>query len=299
MLAEAAGSNVEGNEEKFCTVKISEVSFDRADDSELLKSFRSSLWPGPGTLPFLLDLYEGGDGFGNLGTPTLFSDFASLVSFQGAAVFELRTVEARELVFWGTPLLSTKRRSSLKLAWVTRNNPLYDIRLPRSAFTPEQLKNAKAGQPFLLIFDAAVRHGIESTLASSDYHRIIELENVRVGSDSQLANALQELTTLEEKKRQYELAVQNEAELRQAADDQLASDAKRKEAEQALRDAQGAMSGMNAQEQAQDDKNVSILAKLRSEIWARVNAGTFAGLAVTFVSLCYSVGLFFLGDHQT
>lgn len=70
-----------GQARTYCTVEINDLKFLKAFTLETLWRNRTSLWPGPGTYPYLLAQVES--------QASRFRDYASYSEVEGQALFEL------------------------------------------------------------------------------------------------------------------------------------------------------------------------------------------------------------------
>jgi hypothetical protein len=212
----------------FCTVKFSDLRFLKADIDEVASVYRTWLWPGPGTLPYLLNSYAGGDGQGLVDQRNAFTDYASLGTWKGAAAFELRTTEAGQFLFWGQPLVTLDSRGEFILAPIKDRNilPLNDLKIPMNTFDRKEVKRIISQKWVLLFFDAKVIEGKEPVTNQYWQNQVIELSNFRLGTPEEHAATQQVLSTMEQTLKQYRLAVQTDKARRIAEKARLIAEAR-------------------------------------------------------------------------
>lgn len=200
-----------------CTVQVSGVRFSKVFHADLLVSLRMELWPGPGTLPFVLNLTDGGSGFEGITERSPYTDYASLTTFQGAAVFELEDISGDEVRFNSHPLISLTQHAALELS---DDHQLSEgmLSVPVGAFPLEERHRiGRQGTRHLLHFEATVIDGSGPVTNQYWNHRVVELRNLRPGTEAELKEAERILPSMEKNAEQFRAAWKRDVEDRRAA----------------------------------------------------------------------------------
>lgn len=196
----------------YCRVKISDLRFLKFELPDAVASSRVRLWPGPGTLPFIVNSIEGGNGTGDIINGSLVTDYASLFSVRGSAVFRVWSGEGDRILLNGRPLIGTDKEADLCLG--SRGSHGFPIiHIARNAL--EQIEELRGnGQHVLLYFNAKA---ITGTGGATGDGQVILLEDLRVGTKEELNEAEKVVAVMKQLRNQYARIMQAEK-MRQLAE---------------------------------------------------------------------------------
>lgn len=215
----------------YCIVKVSDVRFLQAEVSKALLATRTRLWPGPGTPPFLLSLYAG-DPKTVTADMSKFSDYASQFRFPGMAIFEVQTGDEWSLDLGAYPLRDNKPKKGYWIGGfrldglhihevVAGDGGLTFFKIQKSELSPEIRRSLEEFWEKRKEYDD---HTDATTRDMKNYHLLIHftvrvpqsrdvlggrlrflLDNYRLGTLEELAEAEKLLGVMDQQSQQYAL----------------------------------------------------------------------------------------------